>query len=123
MQYGTHLNDRFVTRLQNKKCNAYVKTMKSINVVDSVVTSNKNLRNEQTKTTLEITRTTFTANPFLVTFFNFFFYLALVPFKTVLDQNQNKYQIKTYCVHQVTKEQKKLSKNFKLKSFLFKIDR
>lgn len=85
--------------------------MKTINSINAVASSNENFKNDEIQNNSKIIRTTFTANPFLVTFFNFFFYLALVPCKTVLDQNQDKYQIKTFCAHQVLDEQTNMYKN------------
>ncbi|CAL8102545.1 unnamed protein product [Orchesella dallaii] len=38
---------------------------------------------------------------FLVPFFNFFYYLLLIPFKTVLDPDTNQYCIKTHCLHKI----------------------
>ncbi|CAL8102533.1 unnamed protein product [Orchesella dallaii] len=38
---------------------------------------------------------------FLVPFFNFFYYLLLIPFKTVLDPETNQYCIKTHVLHKI----------------------
>ncbi|CAL8102560.1 unnamed protein product [Orchesella dallaii] len=40
-------------------------------------------------------------NSFLAHFFNFFYYLLLIPFKTVLDKETNQYRIKTNMVQKI----------------------